>query len=50
MEIFSEEADQETPSTSDGKVQLVVTIEEELLRRIEANDKSSEDITRSAFT
>ena len=46
MEIFSEEADQETSSTSDGMVQLVVTIDEELLRRIEANDKRSEDTTR----
>ena len=46
MEIFSEEADQEGASTSDGMVQLVVTIEEELLRRIEANDKRSEDTTR----
>ena len=40
MQIFREEADQETPSdlpTSDGVVTLVVTIEEELLRRIEAS-------------
>ena len=46
MEIFSEEADQETSSTSDGMVQLVVTIDEELLRRIGAKDKRSEDTTR----
>ena len=46
MEIFSEEADQETSSTSDGMVQLVVTIDEDLLSRIEVNDKRSEDMTR----
>ena len=46
MEIFSGEADQETPSTSDGMVQLVVTIDEDLLSRIEVNDKRSEDMTR----
>ena len=46
MEIFSEEADQETSSTSDGMVQLVVTIDEDLLGRIEAKDKRSEDTTR----
>ena len=46
MEIFSEEAHQETASTSDGMVQLVVTIDEDLLSRIEVNDKRSEDMTR----
>ena len=44
IKIFPEEANEETPSetpTSNGMVTMVVTIEEELLRMIEASEGST---------
>ena len=44
IKIFSDEANEEVPSemaTSDGMVTMVVTIEEELLRMIEAAEGST---------
>ena len=49
MKIFSEEENHEALSempTTDGKVAIVVAIDEELLRRVEASNFLAEGITR----